>query len=159
MQLKELGKYKVERGGDYYDARKCGMDTSYYELIRVRGSKVQPCFTVPSHLYKYSEDTFALYLNDHKKAWRQLSKLLNHKIDMKDKEATFKFSVEKFRDVSKIVKFVNKRGNGTIPDNLAIAREKSYFKHGLKVKENKQKLSGNASNGIITLERFKSGEK
>ena len=51
------------------------------------------------------------------------------------------------------------RENKTIPDNLAIAREKSYFKHGLKVKQSNEKIKENGSNGIITLEHFKSGEK
>ncbi|EQB74406.1 MAG: hypothetical protein AMDU4_FER2C00013G0027 [Ferroplasma sp. Type II] len=40
------------------------------------------------------------------------------------------------------------RGNKTIDDNVAIAREKSYFKHGLKVKQKRVKMSLKDVTGI-----------
>ncbi len=159
FKLKDLGRYKIDRTEDYEWAKSSGEDLSYYEMLRVKGSKTEKCFNVPSNLYKYSNDELALYLKDHKNYWRPLSKLLNQALDINDEEITLKFPVNKFSDVSKIVKFVMKKGSGELSDNFIQAREKSYFKHGAKIKHINKKIKGNASNSIITLEDFKGVEK
>ena len=113
FRLSNLGKYKIDRTEDYGWAKSTGEDLAYYEMIRVKGSKLSRYFTVPSHLYKYGEHTLALYLKDHKNYWRQLSVLSGQEIDISDEEALFKFPVDKFGDVSKIVKFVRKKSRNT----------------------------------------------
>ena len=157
FRLSNLGKYKIDRTEDYGWAKSTGEDLTYYEMIRVKGSKPSRYFTVPSHLYKYGEHTLALYLKDHKNYWRQLSVLSGQEIDINDEEALFKFPVDKFGDVSKIVKFVMKKGSGKLSDNFIQAREKSNFKHGAIVKQNIKKIRENQSAGIITLENFEDG--
>ncbi len=159
FELKDLGKYKIDKTEDYEWAKSTGEDLSYYEMIRIKGSKPEKYFNVPSNLYKYSDNELALYLKDHKNYWRPLSELLNQKIDINDEEAVFKFSLDKFDDVSKIVKFVMKKGSGELSDNFIQAREKSYFKHGVKIKNNNKKLNENASSDIITLEHFNGDKK
>ena len=158
FRLSNLGKYKIDRTEDYGWAKTTGEDLTYYEMIRVKGSTPEPCFTVPSHLYKYGESTLAIYLKDHKNYWRPLSRLLGQEIDISDDEALFKFPIEKFQDVSKIVKFVMKKGNGKLSDNFIRARKENGFKHGAKVKQNSKKISDKTHAGIITLENFK-GDK
>ena len=61
FRLSNLGKYKIDRTEDYGWAKTTGEDLTYYEMIRVKGSTPEPCFTVPSHLYKYGESTLAIY--------------------------------------------------------------------------------------------------
>ncbi len=158
FKLNDLGKYKIDKTEDYEWAKRSGEDLSYYEMIRVKGSKKEKCFTVPSNLYKYNDNTLCLYLKDHKNYWRPLSKLLNIEIDINDDEIIFKFPIEKFPEVSKIVKFVKKKGSLNLSDNFIHAREKTQFKHGDIIKHNNKKTIKNSSNGIITLESFR-GDK
>ena len=47
QKLADLGKYKVEKTDDYDLARRDGLDLSYYEIIRVRGSKPEKFFPIP----------------------------------------------------------------------------------------------------------------
>ena len=81
QKLEDLGKYKVEKTADYYLARRDGIDVSFYEIIRVRGSKPEKFFPAPSHVSKYSNNELLLYLKDHKRYWAQISKILDQKID------------------------------------------------------------------------------
>ena len=158
FKLSNLGNYKVERAEDYAWAKSTGEDLTYYEIIRVKGSRPAPCFTVPSHLYKYGEKTLAIYLKDHKNYWRPLSELLGQEIDISDDEALYKFPIDKLPEVSKIVKFVMKKGSRNLSKKFIQAREKTQFKHGDIVKQNHKKIIESASSGIITLENFR-GDK
>ena len=72
FRLGNLGKYKIDRTEDYKWAKNTGEDLTYYEMIRVKGSKPSRYFTVPSHLYKYGEHTLAIYLKDHRRLWHRL---------------------------------------------------------------------------------------
>ena len=157
FKLSYLGKYKIDKAEDYEWAKSSGEDLSYYEMIRVKGSKAEKCFTVTSNLYKYN-NTLCPYLKDHKNYWRQLSKLLNTDISMDEEEFFFKFPVEKFPEVSKIVKFIKKNGSLNLSDNFIHAREKTQFKHGDIIKHNNKKTIKKSSNDIITLESFRGGK-
>ena len=108
FQLKTLGPYRIEKAEEYAPG---GSESSYVEIIRVRGSGPDPpCFIVPSHLFKHSESELGLYLNDRKNLWRALRKLLKVRIDITDKEIMVNFPISLFPDVAKIVPFVRKRG-------------------------------------------------
>jgi hypothetical protein len=113
QKLQDLGKYKIERTEDYDMAKKDGEDLSYNEMIRVKGSRPEKCFTVPSHLYKYGRNTLRLYLKDHKSSWKKISKILNKEIDMHSEEAEFTFDYTKFDEISKILPFVRKKTRKT----------------------------------------------
>ena len=113
QKLADLGKYKVEKTDDYDLARRDGLDLSYYEIIRVRGSKPEKFFPTPSHISKYSNNELLLYLKDHKRYWRQISKILNQEIDMDSDEAIFILSFKEFYKLDKILHFVRKRSRHT----------------------------------------------
>jgi len=126
-------------------------------MIRVKGSKTEKFFNIPSHLYKYSNNKLGLYLKDHKNYWAILSKLLDTDIDMSDDEVLFIFPSEMFPEISSIIHFVKKRGNGISP-NLIKARKKTYFKHGLKIQKIKPILKEKQFNNIIALDNFNGGK-
>ena len=106
FRISNLGKYKIDRTEDYGWAKSTGEDLTYYEMIRVKGSKPSRYFTVPSHLYKYGERTLALYLKDHRRLWPQFARLLGQEIDISTEEVVFKFPRDRFNDVAKIIKLV-----------------------------------------------------
>jgi hypothetical protein len=109
LELKDLGKYKIEKTEDYDWARSSGEDLSYYEMIRVKGSKPKKILSVPSHLYKYGENSLCLYLMDHKSLWRKISAVLNEEIDVNEEEALFKFPIDNFNEIAKMLPFVRKK--------------------------------------------------
>ena len=113
QKLEDLGKYKVEKTADYDLARRDGLDLSYYEMIRVRGSKPEKFFPAPSHVSKYSNNELLLYLKDHKRYWPQISKILDQKIDKDSEEAVFIFPYKEFYKIDKILHFVRKRSRHT----------------------------------------------
>ena len=113
QKLADLGKYKVEKTDDYDLARQDGLDLSYYEMIRVRGSKPEKFFRAPSNISKYSSDKLVLYLKDHKRYWPQISKILDQKIDTDSEEAVFIFPYKEFYKLDKILHFVRKRSRHT----------------------------------------------
>ena len=113
QKLADLGKYKVEKTDDYDLARKDGIDVSFYEIIRVRGSKPEKFFPAPSHVSKYSNNELLLYLKDHKRYWAQISKILDQKIDKDSEEAVFIFPYKEFYKIDKILHFVRKRSRHT----------------------------------------------
>ena len=152
--LESLGKYKIERAEDYNIARKEELDLSYYEIIRVRDSKASGNFNAPSHLYKYSEDELGLYLKDHKKCWRNLSKVLDTPIPMDEEEIVVIFPMDKFNEVSKVVRFAKRRGNGKLSENFIQAREKTQFKHGRKVENSRKKTVKNHKSNTMAIEGF-----
>lgn len=159
MELKDLGKYKIERTEDYENARKDGLDISYYEMIRVKGSKPEKCFTVASHLYKYSNNKLGLYLKDHKNYWKALGTLLNYDIDIADDEILFVFDGTKFKEVNKIIKFVKSKSRNTPLNEKerinASNRLMNYNKNIRDIERQKGiKTSVNRSKGIILLDRF-----
>ncbi|MGC8516075.1 MAG: hypothetical protein ACP5OC_08090 [Thermoplasmata archaeon] len=139
FRLSGLGPYRVERSEDY----ETDTDRSWGEIIRVRGSKPKPpFFTVPSHLYKYSESELALYLKDHKNLWRTLGKLLNQKIEISDVEIVLRFPVSRFEKVSQIVPFVKKRGSGKLsPGAIAMRNIINARRHTDKVRQNEPNLN------------------
>ena len=110
FRLKDLGPYRIERSEEYISG---GSDNSYNEIIRVRGSKPNPpYFTIPGHLYKYSETELGLYLHERKNLWRPLGKILNERLDTHETEIMFHFPVSMFNEVSKIIPFVRKAIRG-----------------------------------------------
>lgn len=114
QQLQDLGKYKVEKTDDYDLARRDGLDISYYEYIKVRGSNPEKNkFQVPSCLYKYSDSELCLYLRDHKKHWGRIAKLLSTDFDVDSEEAMFIFPFQKFNEIDKLIHFVKKKNRKT----------------------------------------------
>ena len=113
QKLSDLGKYKIEKTDDYDLARRDGLDLSYYEMIRVRGSKPERNFKIPSNVSKYSNNELLLYLKDHKRYWAQISKILDQKIDKDSEEAVFIFPYKEFYKIDKILHFVRKRSRHT----------------------------------------------
>ena len=113
QKLADLGKYKVEKTDDYDLARRDGLDLSYYEIIRVRGSKPEKFFPIPSNISKYSSDKLVLYLKDHKRYWPQIARILDQKIDKDSEEAVFIFNYQRFYQIDKILHFVRKRARNT----------------------------------------------
>ena len=113
QKLADLGKYKVEKTDDYDLARSDGLDLSYYEIIRVRGSKPERNFKIPSNISKYSNNELLLYLKDHKRYWAQISKILDQKIDKDSEEAVFIFPYKEFYKIDKILHFVRKKSRNT----------------------------------------------
>ncbi len=143
MQLKDLGTFRIERTEDYDE---CPFDKTYCELVRVKGSKPEPSFQVVSHIYKYSETELALYLKDHKNLWRELGKLLNEDIDISDDELLLTFPVSKFRDISRLIPFVKKRGKTELTEE-----ERTERINRLKfARNNPRKIEQNNPNSVLT---------
>jgi len=109
QRLSDFGKYKVEKTEDYELARQDGLDPSYYEFIRVKGTS----YPNPSCLSKYSDTQLILYLKDHKKTWRNIAKLVQQDVDMSADEVVFTFSYREFYKVDTIIHFVRKRSRKT----------------------------------------------
>lgn len=156
FQLKKLGSFKVEKADDWGN----DPDSSYSEMIRVRGSKIEPpMFLVPSHLYKYSETELGLYLKDHKNLWRALGKLLNEEIDIHEAELMIHFPISMFPEVAEIVPFVRKRIRKTPLTDQERERAshlRSYRKDIMKQNDKISDLRG--SNGIIALDTTSKAE-
>ncbi|MEM0136483.1 MAG: hypothetical protein QXU18_14855 [Thermoplasmatales archaeon] len=149
MNIRDLGPYRVERSEDYGGPE----DMGYGKMIRVRGSKSQPpIFTVPSHLYKYSETKLGLYLNDRKNLWRSLAKLLNEDIDISGQEIILVFPIERFPEVARVVPFVKKRGLSGNPELAKkVGRGTQFGKNDRhKMKQNVPKTLMKESSGNIT---------
>ena len=113
QKLSDLGKFRIEKTDDYDLARRDGLDLSYYEMIRVRGSKPEGNFKIPSNVSKYSNNELLLYLKDHKRYWPQISKILDQQIDKDSEEAVFIFPYKEFYKIDKILHFVRKRSRHT----------------------------------------------
>ena len=113
QKLSDLGKYRIEKTDDYDLARRDGLDLSYYEMIRVRGSKPERNFKIPSNVSKYSNNELLLYLKDHKRYWPQISKILDQQIDKDSEEAVFIFPYKEFYKIDKILHFVRKKSRNT----------------------------------------------
>ena len=129
QRLSDLGKYKIEKTDDYDLARRDGLDLSYYEMVRVKGSKPEKLFRIPSNVSKYSNNELLLYLKDHKRYWNKISKILDQEIDQDSEEAVFIFDYRKFYEIDKILHFVRKRSrktemNGTEKENARLNLEK-----------------------------------
>ena len=130
FKLEQLGPFRVEQTEDY---KAKSHDNSYAEMIRVRGSKPkQPYFDVPSHVYKFSDKEFCLYLHERKNIWRALGRLLNVPIDISDPEISIRFPVSKFGEVSKIIPFVRKKSRktpSTDQERERVSHLRSYRTH------------------------------
>jgi hypothetical protein len=152
FQLKQLGPFRIEKSED----RGNDPDSSYSEMIRVKGSKPNPpSFTVPSHLYKHSEKEIGLYMKDHKNTWRTLKKILNEDIDISDTEIMVHFPISMFPKIAEIVPFVKKRGSGRFSPEASAKRDTMNAKrHTDKVRQN-DRISGLRDvKGAITLDVF-----
>lgn len=152
FSLKELGPFKVERTEDWGN----DPDSSYSEMILVKGSKIgPPMFLVLSHLYKYSETELGIYLKDHKNLWRALEKLLNEEIDIHEAELMIHFPISTFPKVAQIVPFVRKtirKTPLTDQERERASHLRSYRKDIMKQNDKISDLRG--SNGIIALDSF-----
>lgn len=151
FSLQSLGSYCIEKTEDYDFSD----DKTFVEMIRVKGSESEPpYFTVPSHLYKYSETELGLYLKDHKNLWRPLGNLLNIKIHISNQELDVRFPISMFPKVSEIVPFVKKRGKGIQSDAFKEARSKTQFKrkkYGGKMEENEPNFKDKNPTDIFSL--------
>ena len=156
FNLSELGSFRIERTEEYGDDPSA---KSYCEIIKVKGSKPKPpYFTVPSHLYKYSETELALYLKDHKNLWRPLGKILNEDIDISDSEVILRFPVRKFKEIARIVPFVRKRIRKTplsVQELERASHLREYRNDIMKQKEPNPVMKD--TNRAITLETFEGG--
>ena len=154
FNLSELGSFRIERTEEY------GEDPSakpYCEIIRVKGSRPEPHFNVVSHLYKYSETDLALYLKDKKNLWRPLGKTLNEDIDVSDSEVILKFPIRKFKEISRIVPFVRKRGQVNLSESEKTERGNRLNKYLNRPSKSRQKEPNTAmkdTHRAITLETF-----
>ena len=158
FNLNELGSFRIERSEEYGDDPSA---KPYCEIIKVKGSKPKPpYFTVPSHLYKYSETEPALYLKDKKNLWRPLGKLLNEDIDISDSEVILRFPIRKFKEISRIVPFVKKRGQVNLSVSEKIERGNrlnEYRKRSSKVEQKEPNTVMKDAHRAITLETFEGG--
>ena len=157
LNLNELGPYRIERSEEYGDDPSA---KSFCEIVRVKGTKPEPYFSVVSHLYKYSETELALYLKDKKNLWRPLGKLLNEDIDISDSEVVLRFPVRKFKEIARIVPFVKKRGQVNLSVSEKIERGNrlnEYRNRSSKVEQKEPKPVMNDTHRAITLETFEGG--
>ncbi len=156
FQLKTLGSFKVERAKDWGN----DPDSSYSEMIRMKGSKIEPPkFLVPSHLYKYSDKELGLYLKDHKNLWRALGKLLNEEIDIHEAELMIHFPISTFPKVAQIVPFVKKRGSKKFSPEASAKRDAMNAKrHTDKMKQNDKISDLRGLKGIIALDTTSKAE-
>lgn len=154
FQLKSLGPYRVERTEDPGDHG----DRSYSEIIRVKGSGPSPPgFLIPSHIYKYSESHIAIYLKDHKNAWRDLSRMLGQNIDISDEEIILTFPLSRFQDVAGVIPLIHKRGRsrGSLsPEERVRAMRNLSRKSSNKIEQIKPNLIQTLHGGSITLDTF-----
>jgi hypothetical protein len=145
QELQDLGKYKIEKAEDYDDAKKDGLDTSFYEMIRVRGSKSEQGFPSPSAVSKYSNDSLILYLKDHKRYWGRISRILNQEIDLDGEEAVFVFPYQKFYQIDKILHFVRKRSRQT---EMTIDEKEKARQNMAKINSNKRHIIENFNQNL-----------
>ena len=154
FQLKQLGQYRVEGSEEFIPK---GDNNSYAEIIRVRGSSPEPLlFTIPSHLYKYSETELGLYLKDRKNAWDKLGKVLGIQIDRSNDELMLHFPIEKFQSVASIITFVKKRGQMNLSEEEKAKRVKRLFNSShtpSKMSKTESNSKGNPPSNIIIPER------
>ena len=152
-QLKALGPYRIEKAEEYAPG---GSESSYMEIIRVRGSSPDPPYSmVPSHLFKHSESELGLYMKERKNLWRALGKALNLKIDISGKEIMVNFPISLFPDVAKIVPFVKKRGSQKLPPKAIAKRDALNAKrHTDKMKQNNKIAILKDVNRPITLDTY-----
>ena len=125
QRLSDLGKYKIEKTDDYDLARGDGLDLSYYEMIRVKGSKPEKNFKIPSNISKYSNNELLLYLKDHKRYWNKISKILNEKIDPDSEEVVFIFPYKEFYKIDKVLHFVRNKSRHTQMNETEKAKARS----------------------------------
>ena len=138
QQLSDLGKYRIFRFEDYEDARKDGEDLSFYEYIKVRDSKSETGFPVPSNISKYSSTHLILYLKDHKRSWTKISRVLGQKFHADSEEIEFIFPYQQFGEIDKILHFVRKRERKT----PAREDERQKSRESMKrINENKRHIS------------------
>ena len=109
QRLSDLGKYRIYKDQDYDEAKEDGEDLTFYEYIKVKDSQPEKGFPIPSHVSKYSSTELSLYLKDHRRSWKKISKLLDQPVYMDAEEAEFRFPYEKFWEIDKILHFVRKR--------------------------------------------------
>lgn len=158
MNLRDLGPYRIERSEDYSDC--IDGDKSYCEIIRVKGSRTRgPCFTDPSHLFKYSDTELALYLKDRKNNWKQLGKILGLDVEISDPEIIMVFEASKFPQVSRIIPFVRKalRKKPMTETERSEMIERLSRARSRRLSEMNQKgviLKETYQSGLITLETF-----
>ena len=154
FSVRALGSYRVDRTEDPGDYG----DRSYSEIIRVKGSRPDPPgFLMPSHVYKYSESHLGIYLKDHKNAWRDLSRMLGQSIDISDEEIIIIFPLSIFKDVTRIIPLVHKRGRsrGSLsPEERVRAIKNLARKPSNKIDQIKPNLIQTVHGGNITLDIF-----
>lgn len=132
MRLSDLGSYHVDRSEDY---DQCPYEKTYCEYIRIRGSKTEPGYSMPSHVFQYSESELALYLKDKKNKWKSLSKIANQDVDMHDDEIIIVFPVARFPEISKLIPLVKKRGKIDLTEDEKRERG-DRLNHARKMKQN-----------------------
>ena len=145
QKLSDLGKYRIEKTDDYDLARRDGLDLSYYEMIRVKGSRPEKLFPVPSHVSKYSNNELYLYLKDHKRYWPQISKILDQKIDKDSEEAVFIFRYQEFDKIDKILHFVRKKSRNTEMNEIEKEKARSNIK---KINEKRRHIIENSKENL-----------
>ena len=160
FRLKSLGRYKIVKTEDYEGSRDFKY-RSYHEIIPVRGSRIKPpFFMIPSHLYKYSETKLAVYLKDHKNRWRDLGKLLDVDINMRNEEIVFIFPISKFEEIEKIIPFMKQGGLAILPEDRKkemIARLKYYREINTNPPQNEAKLKETGVGGNINQKEKENG--
>ena len=132
MRLSDLGPFHVDRTEEYDE---CPFDKSFCEMIRVRGSKKEPGYSIPSHVFQYSDSELALYLKDKKNKWIPLSKIANQDIDIRDDEIVIIFPIAKFHEISKVIPLVKKRGKVDLSEDEKRERA-DRLSHARKMKLN-----------------------
>ena len=132
MRLSDLGPFHVDRTQEYDN---CPFEKSYCEMISVRGSKSEPGYSIPSHVFRYSDSELALYLKDKKNKWIQLSKIANQNVDLRDDEIIIIFPMAKFPEISKAIPLVRKRGKLDLSEDEKRERA-DRLNHARKMKQN-----------------------
>ena len=145
QKLSDLGKYKIEKTDDYDLARRDGLDLSYYEMIRVKGSKPQKNFRIPSNISKYSNNELLLYLKDHKRYWNKISKILNQEVDLDSEEVVFIFSYKEFYKIDKVLHFVRKKSRHTEMNETEKAKARSNVE---KINEKRRHIIENSETNL-----------
>ena len=126
-------------------------------LLTTCGMVLFAVFTIPSHIYKYSESELALYLKNHKNAWRDLSKVLDRRIDISDEEIILVFPASRFPDIARIIPLVHKKGRaeGSLtPQEMERARLNLVKKSPNKIDQKERKSIENGQGRAITLDAF-----
>lgn len=146
MNLSSLGPFRIERSPEYDQSP---FEKSYCELIRVRGSKSEPGYSMPSHLYQYSDSELALYLKDKKNRWISLSKIVGREIDIHDDEIVIVFQLSKFPEISKLIPLVRKRGKVDLTEDEKRERG-DRLNYARKMKQNDSNFDDSGRRHILT---------